>query len=425
MLTPHAVVGKILLWFLHSFSCVLVLFLKFFGFRVSQCDGVSNFVIEKYDSALKEALAESEKLKKTVVSKSRLLRRRKAEWQEEFERMAEKRDRAVARRKAQKKRADAAEEELSVARSTVEALELRKANLMEEIGAKAAEHKKELDRLRDSRIYEVTKERERVETEMIAKSNKHFGNLREWWTRCGPFDTARLLQSQAFGTKSCLEALKAGGRDIHQETIDMFAAREKQFEEEALKVDPGEIPEADLVLSPLRLESQFVDMRAFVGLDPHGSNVRLIDPRTAGVLQSPADRPGTSAAPSHSVGDDSSKTGAPAIDSRAVDGGVKSLGNQDGSNVLEISDSSVSDSEDGQGREPDKADAGEEVDGARSGEIIRDQANPSESQLEVRGEEAIARVESVDADQPVRSTLPEPSLDNDAVAQEQARDPEE
>ena len=94
--------------------------------------------------------------------------------------MAEKVDRAVARRKALKKRADAAEEELSVARSTIEALELRKANLMEEIGAKAVQHKKEHDRLRDSRIYEVTKERVRVETEMIAKSNKHFGNLREW-----------------------------------------------------------------------------------------------------------------------------------------------------------------------------------------------------------------------------------------------------
>ena len=68
---------------------------------------------------------------------------------------------------------------------------------------------------------------------------------------------------------------------------------------------------------------------------------------------------------------------------------------------------------------------GEEVDGARSGEIIGDQANPSESQLEVRGGEAIARVESVDADQPVRTNLPEPPLDSDAVAQEQARDPEE
>ncbi|XP_013632653.1 PREDICTED: uncharacterized protein LOC106338164 [Brassica oleracea var. oleracea] len=157
------------------------------------CDGVSNFVIEKYDTALKEALSESENLKRTMASKGRLPRRKRAEWQE----MAEKRDRAVARRKAQKERADAAEAELSIARSTIEALELRKANLLEEMGVKAAEHKKELGRLRDSRIHEVTKERVRVETEMMAKSNKHFGNLRDWWARCERFDTARLLQSQA------------------------------------------------------------------------------------------------------------------------------------------------------------------------------------------------------------------------------------
>ena len=139
---------------------------------------------------LKEALSESEKLKRTVAAKDRLLRRKRAEWQAEYEKMAEKRDRAVARRKIQKERADAAEEELSIARSTIEALELRKANLMEEMGVKAAEHKRELDRLRDSRVYEVTKERVRVETEMIAKSNKHFGNLRDWWARCEPFETA-------------------------------------------------------------------------------------------------------------------------------------------------------------------------------------------------------------------------------------------
>ena len=95
----------------------------------------------------------------------------------------------------------------------------------------------------------------RVETEMIAKSNRHFRNLREWWTRRAPFDTARLLQSEAFGNKKCLEALKAGGRDIPQDVIDTFAAREKQFEEEASKLDPGEILEIDLTLSPLHLDS--------------------------------------------------------------------------------------------------------------------------------------------------------------------------
>ena len=168
--------------------------------------------------------------------------RKRTEWQEEYDKMAEKRDRAVARRKAQKERADAAEAELSIGRSTIEDLELRKANLMEEMGVKAAEHKRELGRHRDSRVYEVTKERVRVETEMVAKCNKHFGNLCDWWARYEPFDTMRLLQSRAFGTKKCLEALKAGGRDIPQETIDMFAAQEKQFEQEASKLNPGEIP---------------------------------------------------------------------------------------------------------------------------------------------------------------------------------------
>ena len=90
-----------------------------------QCDGVSNFVIQKYDTALKEALKESEKLKRTVAAKGRLLYRKRAEWQEEYDKMAKKRDRAVARRKAQKERADAAEAELSIARSTIETLELR------------------------------------------------------------------------------------------------------------------------------------------------------------------------------------------------------------------------------------------------------------------------------------------------------------
>ena len=63
------------------------------------------------------------------------------------------------------------------------------------MGVKAAEHKKEFYRLRDSRIYEVTKKRVRVETEISAKSNKHFGNLGDWWARCEPFDTESGIQN--------------------------------------------------------------------------------------------------------------------------------------------------------------------------------------------------------------------------------------
>ncbi|KAG2282674.1 hypothetical protein Bca52824_053894 [Brassica carinata] len=239
-------------------------------------DGSMNFVVEKYDTALKKTREALRKSEKAVAAEGKLLRRKKAEWRDEFVRMAEKRERVIARKKIQREQAEAPEAELSVANVTIATSESRKPKL---------------DRLRDSRVYEFTKERVRVETEMIAKSNRHFGNLREWWTRRGPFDTARLLQSQAFETKRCLKALKAGGRDIPQDVIDTFAAQEKQFEEEALKLDPGEIPEIDLTLSPLPLDSQFVDMRAFVGLHPYGSNKELVDPRTGRDRRKPMRRP--------------------------------------------------------------------------------------------------------------------------------------
>ncbi|KAF8088105.1 hypothetical protein N665_0553s0006 [Sinapis alba] len=135
--------------------------------------------------------------------------------------------------------------DLRVAHSTISALEMRTGRLEEKIGVGAEAHKKELDRLRESGIFEVTKERVRVETEMIEKCNKHFASIRDYQTRRAPFDTMK-----------CLEDLKAGGPDIPQETIAIFAAQEKQFEEEALKLDVGEILEADLTLSPLKLDSQ-------------------------------------------------------------------------------------------------------------------------------------------------------------------------
>lgn len=152
-----------------------------------------NFVIEKYDTALKEARVDLDKSNKMVAAKGRLFRRKRAEWQDEYEKMAEKRERAIARRKIQRERADAAEAELSVARSTIAALERQKANLKEEMGVKAEEHEAELDRLRESRIFEVTKERVKVETVMVSKCNKHFGFLRDWWVRYGPFYRVRLL----------------------------------------------------------------------------------------------------------------------------------------------------------------------------------------------------------------------------------------
>ena len=100
-----------------------------------------NFVVEKYDTALKKTRESLRKSEKAVAAKGKLLRRKKAEWGDEFVRMAEKRERAIARKKIQREQADAAEAKLSVANVTIATLESRKASLMEEMGIKAEEHK--------------------------------------------------------------------------------------------------------------------------------------------------------------------------------------------------------------------------------------------------------------------------------------------
>ena len=141
---------------------------------------------------------------------------------------------------------------------------------------------REINRLKESRSFEVTHERVRVHTEMIAKSNRRFNNIRNREVRRKDFDHARLLYSQAFGTKKCLEALKANGLDSPS------LIQEKHFELEAKRLDVGEIPETDLSLSPLLLESPFINKHVLAGLDPYGSNAGLVDPGTAVILRTPS-----------------------------------------------------------------------------------------------------------------------------------------
>lgn len=131
--------------------------------------------------------------------------------------------------------------------------------------------------MKDSRSFEVTHERVRVKTAMIAKCNRRFNNIRDREARREDFDNARHLHSQAFGTRKCLESLKANGRDIPQEAIDLFLEQEKHFELEAEKLKIGEIPETDLSLSPLQLESPFLNKHVLAGIDPYESNAAIVD----------------------------------------------------------------------------------------------------------------------------------------------------
>ncbi|KAG2282810.1 hypothetical protein Bca52824_054030 [Brassica carinata] len=163
-------------------------------------DSTMNVVIDKYDTALKGALDELELAKKEFAEKEEVSARQ----------LNESRD-----------------------------------NLQKLNGMMTRTSSASLNRRRDSRILEVTRERGRVEAEMTAKANRCFAKIRSRVERRGPYDEAR------------------------------------KYEQEAEKLKVGEIPEGDLRLSPFLLESQFVDARILAGLDPYGSNAGLIDPETA------------------------------------------------------------------------------------------------------------------------------------------------
>ncbi|XP_048605126.1 meiosis-specific protein ASY2-like [Brassica napus] len=244
-----------------------------------QGDSAINIVIEKYDTALKGSLKE---LKLGVFLF--LLGEYLDSGLRDVGRLNGLVTRTIARR-------DELKAELEASQGVVRELERKNAELESEKASLAASHEREMRRLRDSRILEVTRERGRDEAEMAAKDNLRFAKIRSREERRGPYEEALLLHSQAFGSRKCLEALKRAGSDISQATIEIFAEQEKKYEQEAEKLKVGEIPEGDLTLSPLVLDSQFVDARFLASLDPYGSNAGLIDPETAASLHVPPTHP--------------------------------------------------------------------------------------------------------------------------------------
>ncbi|XP_048621887.1 meiosis-specific protein ASY2-like [Brassica napus] len=207
-------------------------------------DSATNVMIDKYDTALKGALGKLELAKKEHVAKEEASARQLNASRAEVERLNGMVARIIARR-------DELKAELEVSRGVVCELERKNAELESEKVSLAESHEREMRRLRDSRILEVTRERGRVEAKMAAKANLRFARIRSREERRGPYGEAWLLHSQAFGTRKCLEALRRARSDI----------------------------------------SQFVDARILASLDPYGSNAGLIDPETAASLHVPPTHP--------------------------------------------------------------------------------------------------------------------------------------
>ncbi|KAF8088708.1 hypothetical protein N665_0532s0068 [Sinapis alba] len=141
----------------------------------------------------------------------------------------------------------------------------------------------------ESRTFEVTQERIRVETAMITKCNRRFEKIREHQSRRDAYETARNLYGQASCMRKCLQKLIEQGAAIPQSMVDLFAVQERRLESEAASLEVGEIPEEDLCLSPLILPLRFLDECVLAELDPHGSNVDLVDSATIANLQAPSE----------------------------------------------------------------------------------------------------------------------------------------
>ncbi|XP_022567983.2 uncharacterized protein LOC125593185 [Brassica napus] len=266
-------------------------------------DGSMNYVVELYDSALKEATSKLKQADKLARAKDVSHDRKTKEFKATIDKVAEERAQLIERKKAQKAhflekfgelkdKFDAAGVKIRGLEEEKRAWLREKAAMEEKMVSTALRHLKEVNRLRDSRGHEVTHERFRVQTAMIAKSNKRFSQIRDLEKRRSEFETVRSLQSQAFGTKKCLEALKESGIDIPQETIDLFAEQEKEYETAADRLAVGGIPEELLCLSPLHLRSPFLNENVWATIDPYGSNAGLIDAGTAAFLQTPSSSQG-------------------------------------------------------------------------------------------------------------------------------------
>ncbi|XP_013708760.1 meiosis-specific protein ASY2-like [Brassica napus] len=203
-------------------------------------DGSMNYLVEKYDTTLKQTMVQlgaSEKLARTRLG--------------------------VIERLREKTRLE----------RLVASLEKEKAELEEERDAVVGTLVKERQRLRDSRVQEVTRERIKVQTAMADKSTRCVGKMKGYLDRLNALEKAKNLYGQASGTKKCLEMIRDSGTEIPQSMIDIFSEQEKVHEAEIAKLRLEPFSEDDFALSPLNLPSRFVSEELVGVLDPYGSNV--------------------------------------------------------------------------------------------------------------------------------------------------------
>ncbi|XP_022570040.1 uncharacterized protein LOC111212736 [Brassica napus] len=261
------------------------------AFARARSDGSMNFLVEKYDSTLKQTMVQLGASEKLAQARLKAIERVTTEHKKANEKDAK--EKKVLRVKFEelegKLKSDrAAKKELTREKARLEqavaTLEKEKAELLEERDAAVKKLIKERQRLKDSRNLEVTRETERVEAAMTGKANRCFGRVRDYLVRLDALGKAKSLYGQASGMKKCLEMIRGSWTEIPQEMIDVFAEQEKLHEAEAANLRVTPQSDSDLALSPLFIPPRFVEERSKSSFDPYGSNVDLIGSEMASQL---------------------------------------------------------------------------------------------------------------------------------------------
>lgn len=170
-----------------------------------------NYLVEKYDSTLKQTMIQlgaSEKLVRTrlgVIERLRAENKKasdKASKEKEVLRVkfAELEDKLKSDRLAKR---DALREKARLERLVV-SLEKEKAELEGERDAVVGTLVKERERLRNSRIQEVTRERVKVQTAMADKSTRCFGRVKDYLDRLNALEKAKSLYGKLQEPRSVL-----------------------------------------------------------------------------------------------------------------------------------------------------------------------------------------------------------------------------
>ncbi|KAF8088101.1 hypothetical protein N665_0553s0002 [Sinapis alba] len=152
-----------------------------------------NLVVLEYDRALKHTIASLKMSEESLAERNSYIAKKKKEFKDISTSAIKERDKAISRRKAERKKDGELSAELDTARARI------------------------------FRSHEVTLERVQNQTAMIAKSNCRFTNTRDY---------------MASGTKKYLELVRDKGTPIPQDVIDVG--------QEAWELEVGEIPESNL-----------------------------------------------------------------------------------------------------------------------------------------------------------------------------------